>query len=97
LVCASYGQWGHGKHAVDVGAEGEFLFSPNQVAASAGDVIRFNFLARNHTLTQSSLDAPCSQSGQFDSGFNQFNPLNISNQFHVDYEVKSSDPVWFYW
>ena len=84
-------------HAVNVGARGEFIFSPNEVAALIGDIVRFNFLARNHTVTQSSLDSPCSPSGQFDSGFNQFNPSNISNQFYVDFEVKSTDPGWFYW
>ncbi|KZV92847.1 Cupredoxin [Exidia glandulosa HHB12029] len=54
---------------VKVGADG-LAFTPNQVTAAAGDVVIFEFHAKNHTLTQSTLAAPCSPvAGGGDSGF----------------------------
>ncbi|KZV95967.1 Cupredoxin [Exidia glandulosa HHB12029] len=54
---------------VKVGADG-LAFTPNQVTAVAGDVVIFEFHAKNHTLTQSTLAAPCSPvAGGGDSGF----------------------------
>jgi plastocyanin len=35
------------------------IFVPNSVRASIGDIIQFQFSSGNHTVTQSSLDAPC--------------------------------------
>jgi hypothetical protein len=83
-------------HSVDVGAFGKLVFSPSQIDAAIGDVIEFNFLAVNHTLTQSELHDPCNSTGQFDTGFNQFNPRNETGKFIVRFEVKSSAPQWFY-
>ncbi|CAI6336987.1 unnamed protein product [Periconia digitata] len=80
---------------VAVGAEG-LNFSPSHVNADIGTVILFNFLALNHTLTQSSLSHPCKASGRFDTGFKQFNPRNVSGQFVVQYEVASDEPQWFF-
>jgi plastocyanin len=57
-------------YSVDVGASGDLVFNPNQVDATVGDIIEFNFLALNHTLMQSELSDPCSPNGQFDTGFN---------------------------
>ncbi|RYP63884.1 hypothetical protein DL771_009059 [Monosporascus sp. 5C6A] len=37
----------------------QVVFVPNVVRASVGDVVQFQFSAGNHTVTQSSADAPC--------------------------------------
>ena len=79
-----------------VGAAGKLAFNPDFVSVTPGTILRFNFLAKNHTLTQSSFHHPCSNSSQFDTGFNQFNPYNVSGKFLVDYEVVSEQPKWFY-
>ncbi|KAJ6284655.1 hypothetical protein J3E71DRAFT_169721 [Bipolaris maydis] len=79
-----------------VGAAGMLSFNPKSVTVSIGTILRFNFLSLNHTLTQSSLDNPCSNSSRFDTGFNQFNPKNISGKFLVDYPVNTTEPKWFY-
>lgn len=84
-------------HLVDVGADGGLLFDPNQLNASIGDTVRFNFLGKNHSVTQSDLAAPCTHNGGFDTGLNQFNPLNISGKFLVEFRVDTSAPLWFYW
>jgi plastocyanin len=67
------------------------------VDASIGDTVRFNFLGKNHSVTQSNLASPCTYSGGFDTGLNQFNPLNTSGEFLVDFQVSVSKPLWFYW
>jgi plastocyanin len=84
-------------HSVDVGANGMFVYNPSQLNASIGDTVRFNFLGRNHSVTQSDLAAPCTYNGGFDTGLNQFNPLNVSGKFLIDIQVNVSTPLWFYW
>ncbi len=83
-------------HSVDVGASGNFLFRPDHLNASVGDVVRFNFLALNHTLTQSELSDPCLSNGGFNTGFRQFNPLNESGKFVVEFKVNTTRSQWFY-
>jgi plastocyanin len=84
-------------HLVDVGTGGGFAYSPNQLNASIGDTVRFNFLGQNHSVTQSNLASPCTYNGGFDTGLNQFNPLNVSGKFLIDFQVNVSTPLWFYW
>ncbi|KAF2741712.1 hypothetical protein M011DRAFT_514230 [Sporormia fimetaria CBS 119925] len=50
----------------------------------------------NHTLTQSSFEQPCNNRSGFDTGFQQFNPVNASGRFLVDYQVTTKDPQWFF-
>jgi plastocyanin len=84
-------------HTVQVGALGELIYGPNQLNATLGDIIRFDFLKLNHSVTQSSFAKPCTYNGGFDTGLNQFNPQNISGKFLVDFQVNTTDPLWFYW
>ncbi|KAF1363098.1 hypothetical protein EJ07DRAFT_104029 [Lizonia empirigonia] len=81
---------------VTVGDRGELIFSPPSLNASVGSIIAFNFLASNHTLTQSNLTDPCHSNGGFDSGFSQFNPLNISGKNVVEFKVQTNNPQWFF-
>jgi plastocyanin len=84
-------------HLVNVGTDKGYAYNPGQLNASIGDTVRFNFLGRNHSVTQSDLASPCTYNGGFDTGLNQFNPLNISGKFMVDFQVNVSSPLWFYW
>ena len=84
-------------HFVDVGADGDLRFNPNGVNAAVGDWVFFRFLQLNHTVTQSTLDQPCSPAGGYDTGFN-FNPLNqtgVINQI-VPFLVRDSEPAFFF-
>jgi plastocyanin len=56
-------------HNVDVGEDG-FVFTPATLKAAVGDTVNFHFYPLNHSVTQSSFDAPCTplQAGIF-SGF----------------------------
>ncbi|KAF4634574.1 hypothetical protein G7Y89_g3544 [Cudoniella acicularis] len=83
-------------HYVQVGSAGELIFEPSEVDARVGDNILFEFFALNHTLTQSSLSLPCTNIGGFSTGFNRFNPQNVSGKFILNYRVKSLDPEWFF-
>jgi hypothetical protein len=81
---------------VNVGDRGELVFSPPSLNASVGSIIAFNFLASNHTLTQSNLSNPCLYNGGFNSGFKQSNPANISGKYVIEFEVQTQDPQWFF-
>lgn len=83
-------------HLVTVGAQGKNLYSLNQIDAKVGDIIRFNFLAKNHTVTQSDFNTPCTFNGGFDTGFNQFNPMNTTDLFVKDFIVNTDKPIWFH-
>lgn len=79
-----------------VGAAGQLAFNPNSISVSVGTVLQFNFLGLNHTLTQSQFKNPCQKNGSLNTGFNQFNPMNVSGKFVVDFEVDTDKPQWFY-
>lgn len=71
-------------------------YTPEFVSANVGDVIRFNFFAANHTVTQSSFDSPCMGTPDgFKTGV-QMNPENISGLVLKDFTVNDSKPLWFY-
>ena len=82
-------------HTVDVGALGALRFEPDQITANVGDIVLFNFLSSNHTLTQSAYDQPCSNPGRFNTDFHQHNPRNQSGVFLVSYLVTDANPQWF--
>ncbi len=45
-------------------------YSPEAITANTGDVVVFNFLQKNHTVTQSTFEEPCKKmEGGLDSGF----------------------------
>ncbi|KDQ59248.1 hypothetical protein JAAARDRAFT_176046 [Jaapia argillacea MUCL 33604] len=55
---------------VSVGAGGLLKFDPETVTAQKGDIVNFVFHPKNHTVTQSSFNAPCVPlAGGFNSGF----------------------------
>ncbi|KLO20561.1 Cupredoxin [Schizopora paradoxa] len=90
-------------HTVSVGANGGLEYSPNEITAAAGDVVVFNFMAKNHTITQSSFADPClklektSTTGQigFDSGFMPV-AANSSSFPSFSIVVNDTTPVWAY-
>jgi plastocyanin len=56
---------------VQVGAGGNLTFTPDSVSAKLGDVIEFQFLSHNHTVTQGDPSQGCTPAGSnsYDSGF----------------------------
>ncbi|KAK0218563.1 hypothetical protein EDD85DRAFT_915880 [Armillaria nabsnona] len=81
---------------VTVGANGELAYNPEYVTASAGDTINFIFNPKNHTVTQSSFNAPCVHLADgVDSGFTPVNADQVDlPTFQLP--VKDTNPVWVY-
>jgi hypothetical protein len=77
---------------ITVGEAGKLIFSPLSLNASAGSVIAFDFLGLNHTLTQSTIRNLCRSNQGLNTGFQQFNPANVSGKFIVEIKVTDQDP-----
>ncbi|KAG0634566.1 hypothetical protein HOY80DRAFT_860209, partial [Tuber brumale] len=88
-------------HTVKVGgldgATPILRYNPEYVVhAEVGDFVLFDFLANNHTLTESTFDAPCvPKHGGIDSGFRP-NMENISGKIIFPVTVTDDKPRWFY-
>lgn len=85
---------------VQVGAGGAVAYNPPSVNASVGDTISFVFMGGNHTVTQSTFAAPCSNmttpAAGIDSGF-QAVPANPQGFPSWSFTVNdTSAPLWFY-
>jgi plastocyanin len=78
-----------------VGGEKSLSFKPDRLNANIGDRVTFNFYSLNHTLTQSSLEAPCVSLHQFDTGFGQFNPKDTDG-LSLSLTVNTLEPQWYY-
>lgn len=85
-------------HTVMVGAGG-LLYSPESIYAKTGDIVHFKFLAKNHTVTQSTFDKPClKMEGGDDSDF-QPSKATVEDQSSAPswaYTVKDEKPSWWY-
>ncbi|KAF4614819.1 hypothetical protein D9613_002951 [Agrocybe pediades] len=81
---------------VVVGGPGILQYNPPFVNADVGDRIHFIFKEKNHTVTQSTFDNPCTQSvGGFDSGFHPV--ASGATVFpEVLLEVPDLDPIWIF-
>jgi len=82
---------------VTVGGPGVLKFNPSSVNANVGDVVRFIFNQKNHTVTQSTLESPCTPlAGGFDSGFMPVPATQTSNFPTAELTVQKTTPVWAY-
>ncbi|CDO68861.1 hypothetical protein BN946_scf185000.g4 [Trametes cinnabarina] len=84
-------------HNVTVGGVGILKFDPPSVDAFPGDQVIFVFKQKNHTVTQSSLNSPCTPlEGGFDSGFVPVAD-NVTTDFPIaQLTVQDTNPVWVY-
>ncbi|PCH37776.1 hypothetical protein WOLCODRAFT_22851 [Wolfiporia cocos MD-104 SS10] len=87
---------------IKVGENRTLSYNPPSVNASVGDTLVFEFVAMNHTVTQSTFAAPCSNftfangSTGIDSGF-QFVATNATTFPTYSFTVENtSAPLWFY-
>ncbi|KAJ7659549.1 hypothetical protein DFH06DRAFT_989394, partial [Mycena polygramma] len=72
-------------------------FSPPNITAAAGDTVTFQFLSKNHSVTQSSFASPCtSLAGGVDSGF-QAVAINATAVPEFSFTLKNaSAPLFFF-
>ncbi|CAZ86181.1 unnamed protein product [Tuber melanosporum] len=83
-------------HTVKVGGPNLLKYTPENVIANVGDVVYFDFLERNHTVTQSTFDNPCVLNPNgVRSGFRP-NPQNIPGKETFNVTVSDDKPKWFY-
>ncbi|KAF8918936.1 hypothetical protein CPB85DRAFT_1430089 [Mucidula mucida] len=83
-----------------VGENAGLTFNPTSVTAAVGDVINFEFVAKNHTLTQSTFAKPCEKmttpSAGIDSGYV---PVAANATEHPVWSLtvnNATAPLWFY-
>lgn len=85
---------------VAVGKDGGLTYQPDDITASVGDIVRFTFYAKNHTVTQSAFDDPCMKLPNykgFDSGFRPVPAGTAAAQLpQFNVTVTTTDPIWFY-
>lgn len=77
---------------METGAAPSLLFFPESITAAQGDVVKFVFMQKNHTVTQSTFADPCKKmEGGLDSGFIA-NPEGKSGpEFEWEMTVPASD------
>ncbi|KAH8830095.1 hypothetical protein DL96DRAFT_917071 [Flagelloscypha sp. PMI_526] len=81
-------------HYITVGKGGN-KYDPPFVQAKIGDKVKFQFFPKNHTVTQSPFETPCTaQAYGINSGF-QFVPDDYNTKY-FEFEVKEEKPLWFY-
>lgn len=100
-------------HTVTVGgadAAGKpmLMYMPDSIMAAKYDMVQFNFMAKNHTLTQSTFPAPCKKMmpmapaagmpampAPVDSGFMPFDGKGMPPMTMMQV-VDDKTPMWFY-
>jgi len=90
----------------DANGQPATVFTPNQVQANVGDVIQFEFRAKNHTVTQSSFAEPCTrqfntatQQPGIDSGFFPVSATDSSSGLFPAFQMEikqSTSPIWMF-
>ncbi|WWC59255.1 uncharacterized protein I303_101805 [Kwoniella dejecticola CBS 10117] len=79
-------------HTVLVASNGTKTYSPTEVKAELGDIVEFQFMAGNHTASQSTFADPYTNAG-FKSGFI---PGNASSPTSFSILVNETKPIWVY-
>ncbi|CAL1698938.1 unnamed protein product [Somion occarium] len=89
---------------VEVGANSKLQFYPEFVQAKRGDIVRFSFNPKAHSVTQSSFDTPCIKSlpgfnSGFDTDLQPVSPDQVTNNQRPTkdfFVADDSHPLWFY-
>jgi len=82
---------------VVVAQNGALTFTPSNVTASEGDTVSFQFVAGNHTVTQSTFDNPCTlMANGIDSGYQAVESGAASVPQYSFSVTNASAHLWFY-
>jgi plastocyanin len=69
-------------------------YSPESITAAQGDVVKFIFMQKNHTVTQSTFDDPCKKmEGGMDSGFKPNPEGKTGAEFEWEMTVPTTEPL----
>jgi len=84
-------------YTITVGENQGLTYDPPFINASVGDVVAFQFVAKNHSVTQSTFTDPCTESANgVDSGFF---PVQANATVVPEWSFtlnNDSVPLWFY-
>ncbi|KAK3990745.1 hypothetical protein QBC44DRAFT_264213 [Cladorrhinum sp. PSN332] len=88
---------------VTVAQNGSLTYSPNKISAQPGEFVQFQFLAGNHTITQSTFDNPCQPVAMHTNatGFHSgFQPVAASANMGMiptyTIQINNTNPLWLY-
>ncbi|KAK6080471.1 extracellular serine-rich protein [Seiridium cupressi] len=91
-------------HVVSVATtNNSLIFTPDNIQVPAGDMVQFQFRAGNHSVVQSTFDAPCSPISEHTNqtgAFSGFQPVAASSSTGMvptwTVMVANTNPLWFY-
>ncbi|EMD60065.1 hypothetical protein GGP41_009469 [Bipolaris sorokiniana] len=84
-----------GMKPVAAGMAPKLEYTPDTIKANVGDMVVFEFMQKNHTVTQSTFAEPCKKmEGGMDSGFMP-NPEGMPG-VTWNMTVETTEPLWFY-
>ena len=83
---------------VTVGGGTKLTYQPPVIRVAQGSRVHFDFLGKNHTLTESTFDNPCTKLAgtDIDTNFNNVNLDDVVNLHPFDYTFASDKPRFFY-
>ncbi|KAG8896446.1 hypothetical protein FRB99_008886 [Tulasnella sp. 403] len=80
-----------------VGGDAGLVYTPPVAYPEVGDTLRFWFRVKNHTVTQSSFEQPCTPlNGGFTSGFKPVDVNQTDNFPYFDVPVMDKNPIWIH-
>lgn len=84
-------------HQVTVGGSAGLVYTPDSLVAEPGDMVQFNFLSKNHTVTQSAFAKPCVKLADgVDSGFMPNGDETVNPPPTYMFQVLDKEATWFY-
>ncbi|RFU34272.1 hypothetical protein B7463_g2051, partial [Scytalidium lignicola] len=84
-------------HRVDVGPNGQLVFSPDSIVAAVGDIVEYHFNPKNHSVVQGAFNTPCQTGSVTDGFFSGFMPTPSGENSQVfQITVKDTKPIWVY-
>lgn len=84
---------------VDANGQPAKMILPNKIVAQPGDVVNFQFIKGNHTITQSPFSAPCTRQKNTvtgELGIDTSFQFVSSNSIVVPVLIDSTAPIWLF-
>jgi plastocyanin len=101
-LSAAASVWAQTDHAVAVG-QGGLTFTPNSITVKDGDSVTFSFMAKNHSVTQSTFAKPCERQTTpqlgVDSGFQAIPATGLNGAAPPQWKItitNSTAALWFF-
>ncbi|KAH7044510.1 Cupredoxin [Macrophomina phaseolina] len=87
------------------GSNGSLTFQPDDIKAEMGSFVQFQFNPKNHSVVQSTFDAPCmpmsvsmpnASTNAFFSGFMPAAAAGNGTKLTYTIQITDTKPIWFY-